>query len=310
MYNLLSLIQKGMEDQIWSIKVFPSEDMISQCNIKANMDRPSLQASDVRDVQAEFVADPFIIQHNLKYYLFFEVFNKGSARGEIGVAISEDGDKWEYQQIVLREKYHLSYPQVFVIGEEIYMLPETTGADRVLLYKAKKFPTEWEIDCELFPGRYLDPSIVKYEEKWWIFAGSEGGNLHLFHSDHLQGPWMQHTQSPMITNDKRITRPGGRLIACGNQLYRYTQDGSQYYGSSVRLFKINKLSEFEYDDEEVSLILHGTNKESDWRKDGMHHIDQLMISNNRWLVAVDGQKTRKRNYFAWKLDRIRSKIFR
>ncbi|OPH56668.1 hypothetical protein BC351_27390 [Paenibacillus ferrarius] len=307
--NLLSLMQKGMVAQIWAIKVFQSEHMISASCMETNLDTPSLQASDVRDVQAEFVADPFIITYKQKFYLFFEVFNKGSARGEIGLAISDDGAKWEYQRIVLRESFHLSYPQVFVIGDDVYMLPETSGAGRVLLYKAKQFPFEWEVVSVLFEGNFLDPSIVKYEDKWWIFAGSEGGNLHLFHADQLLGPWMEHPQNPIITNDKRITRPGGRLVAMGSQLFRYTQDGSQYYGNSVRVFKVNTLSEFEYKDEEVSIVLRGTNKDRDWRKDGMHHIDQLMISDTQWLVAVDGQRTKRWNYFAWKLDRIKSRMF-
>lgn len=306
--NLVSLMQKGMVAQIWSIKVFRSDHMISKSLNETNMDTPSLQASDVRDVQAEFVADPFIIQNDSKFYLFFEIFNKGSGRGEIGLAISADGAKWDYQQVVLREEFHLSYPQVFIIDDEIFMLPETSEANRVLLYKAKQFPFQWEIACELFEGNFLDPSIVKYEDKWWIFAGSEGGNLHLFHSEQLMGPWIEHTQSPMISNNMKISRPGGRIIVSDENVYRYTQSDYPHYGDSVRVFKVNKLSELEYEEEEISLILSGSKKEGDWRKDGMHHIDQLKINDNQWLVAVDGHTFKKVNYFAWKLGRIKEWI--
>lgn len=307
--NLFSLIRKGMNTQIWSIRVFRANEMITRSLSDINMDEPTLQALDVNDVQAEFVADPFIINHDSQFFMFFEVLNKGTGRGEIGFATSLDGEKWSYQNVVLREEFHLSYPQVFKVGDEMFMLPETAEANRVLLYKAKKFPFQWEIDRELFSGRFLDPSIVKYDDKWWIFAGTEEKNLHLFYSEELGTPWIEHPRSPIIINDISNTRPGGRIIVSGDQIYRYTQDGLPYYGNSVRVFKVNKLLESEYEDEEISSILSGTKKDSDWRKDGMHHIDQLQFNDNQWLVAVDGHRIKKSNYFIWKFDRIIAKIF-
>lgn len=48
-----------------------------------------------------------------RWYMFFEVMNQDSDRGEIGLALSDDGIHWEYSQIVLVEPFHLSYPHVF-----------------------------------------------------------------------------------------------------------------------------------------------------------------------------------------------------
>ncbi|TVY05649.1 glucosamine inositolphosphorylceramide transferase family protein [Paenibacillus cremeus] len=306
--NLLSLIREGMLTSLWSIKVFTSNSMISAPPHEYHLDKPTLQASDVKDVPAEFVADPFIIVHENKYYMFFEVLNKASGRGEIGLAISNDGEEWMYEKIVMNEKHHLSYPQVFKFKDEIYMLPETEQTQGVLLYKATNFPFEWEIACKLFSGRYVDPSIFEFDNKWWIFAGSEGKNLHLFHSDSLEGPWVEHPQSPIITNNSSISRPGGRIIVQNGEIYRYTQDGKDYYGKATRVFKIIKLTDSEYEEEEAELILSGTNRDNDWRRDGMHHIDQVKIQDGQWLVAVDGHRFRKINYFFWKLDRMFSKI--
>lgn len=307
--NLLSLLREGMLTSLWSIKVFTSNSMISAPPNECHLDKPTLQASDVKDVPAEFVADPFIIVHENKYYMFFEVLNKASGRGEIGLAISNDGEEWIYEKIVMNEKHHLSYPQVFKAKDEIYMLPETCETKSVLLYKATNFPFEWKIACELFSGKYVDPSIFEYEGKWWIFAGSEGENLHLFHSDNLEGPWVEHPQSPIISNNSCITRPGGRIIVQNSEIYRYTQDGQDYYGKSTRVFKIKKLTETEYEEEEEELVLSGTNKENDWRRDGMHHIDQVKIHDGQWLVAVDGHQFKKSPYIVWKMDRIFSKIY-
>ncbi|MFD0682113.1 MULTISPECIES: glucosamine inositolphosphorylceramide transferase family protein [unclassified Paenibacillus] len=308
--NVLSLLRGGMVSNIWAIKVFSANSaVISEAPHESRLDQPSLQASDIDDAPAEFVADPFIIRHESKFYMFFEVLNKASGRGEIGLAVSDDGEKWDYEKIVLKEKYHLSYPQVFKVNDEIFMLPETIETKKVLLYKAKRFPFEWEIACELFSGSYVDPSIFKYENKWWLFAGSnQGKNLHLFYSDHIEGTWTEHPQSPLISNNISITRPGGRIIVSDTNIYRYTQDGNPYYGSAMRVFKINELSVTEYKEELVDMILSGTNKESDWRKDGMHHIDQLQINENQWLIAVDGHKSKRWNYVVWKLDRVLSRL--
>jgi hypothetical protein len=293
---------------IWSIKVFNSNSLIYKPPINEKFVCPTLQASDVTDVRAEFIADPFIIEYDSKYYMFFEVLDKSTGKGIIGLATSGNGGEWRYERIVLKESYHLSYPHVFKFNGEFYMIPESSEANRVFLYKAQNFPYEWEIDCELLNGQYVDSSIFHYDNKWWMFAG-QSGKLHLFFSNKLEGEWKKHPKSPLITNDFIITRPGGRVIVDKNKIYRYAQDGEPNYGRAVRVFNIKQLSEKEYVEEEVNLILSGTNSEQDWRKDGMHSIDQIKINENQWLVAVDGHKLVSRNYILWKLDNIFSKFF-
>ncbi|CAH1207688.1 hypothetical protein PAECIP111891_03072 [Paenibacillus allorhizoplanae] len=305
----MALLRQGMVVSTWSIKVFRSDHFISTEPHYQQLTIPSLQASDVTDVPAEFVADPFIIQHESDYFLFFEILNKASGQGEIGVATSTDGMTWKYGRVVLREKFHLSYPQVFKHNNEFFMLPETAESNRVILYKAKNFPFEWEVHCDLLKGNYLDPSLVQYNGKWWMFTGTEEDNFHVFYSDHLEGPWTEHPQSPIISNNDKISRPGGRLIISDGCVHRYTQADYPHYGESVRVFKVNKLTEQEYVEEEVSLILSGSKEEKDWRKDGMHHIDQLLLKDNKWLIAVDGHTFKNMNYILWKLDRMKSKLF-
>jgi hypothetical protein len=290
-----------LKSSVWSIKVFKSSSIISRVPNEYILNNSSLMASDVTDVPAAFIADPFIIFHDSKYYMFFEVLDHSLERGIIGLASSENGELWTYERIVLKEDFHLSYPYVFKHNNTIYMIPESIGANRVLLYKAKNFPYEWEITRELICGRYDDPSIFQHNNKWWMFAG-QNGNLHLFVSDQLEGEWTEHPKSPVITGNFNITRPGGRVIVDKNKIYRYTQDGEPYYGSAVRAFKIKELSEFDYKEEKVSMVLNGS-KNTDWRKDGMHHIDQLKIADDQWLIAVDGHKFIKRNYLLWKLQR-------
>ncbi|ETI67551.1 hypothetical protein BAVI_17017 [Neobacillus vireti LMG 21834] len=292
---------------IWSITVFNSNTIISTHPNRKKLKNPTLQASDVSDVPAEFVADPFIISHGSKFYMFFEILDKSSGKGIIGLAKSKDGENWVYDRVILKENYHLSYPYVFKYNDDFYMIPESCEANKVLLYKAKSFPYEWEIACELIRGKYVDSSIFQYNNKWWLQAG-KSGKLHLFYSDELEGNWKEHPKSPLISDNNSITRPGGRVIVDKENIYRYSQDGKPNYGSAVRAFKITQLSENEYKEEELNLVLSGTKKEIDWNKDGMHTIDQIKIADNQWLIAVDGHKLENKNYFIWKLDRILSKF--
>jgi mRNA-degrading endonuclease HigB of HigAB toxin-antitoxin module len=296
-----------MQPALWSINVFISNAIIQEVPLDSTLSKPSLQASDITDVIAELVADPFLITQGTVIYLFFEVYNKVTEKGEIGLATSEDGENWRYDKIILAEKFHLSYPQVFEVNNEFYMIPESIGANKVLLYRARNFPYEWEVVQELLIGKYLDPSIFRYEDKWWMFAG-KNDNLHLFYSENLNGDWKEHKNSPAISNNSNITRPAGRVIVDKGVVYRYTQAGEPYYGHSVRLFKILKLTEEEFEEEPINTVLKGTNMENDWRKDGMHHIDQLMLNDHQWLIAVDGHKFKKIHYVFWKADRILSKF--
>jgi hypothetical protein len=294
------LLNRKITLGIWSIKVFHSHSFISMPPNEKSLEHPTLQASDVTDVSAEFIADPFIMFHDSKYHMFFEVLDKSSRKGIIGLATSTDGEQWNYEKIVLKECFHLSYPYVFEFNGDYYMIPESSESNRVLLYKAKNFPYNWEIAYELLSGRYVDSSIFQYKDKWWIFTG-KSGKLHLFFSDKLEGNWKEHPKSPLISNDYHTTRPGGRVLVDRDDIYRYTQDGKPSYGSAVRVFKVKKLTETDYQEEEVNLVLSGTKRELDWRKDGMHNIDQLKTTDGRWLIAVDGHKLKQKNHIIWKL---------
>ncbi|MEH7388359.1 hypothetical protein V7147_23610 [Bacillus sp. JJ1521] len=308
LYLLSRLVGKKIMVGVWSISVFNSHTMIFQRLNEKAIKKPILKASDVIDVPAEFVADPFIISFDSKLFMFFEILDKTSGKGIIGLATSRDGENWNYDRAVLKENFHLSYPYVFKYDDNFYMIPESSEANQVLLYKAKNFPYEWEVVNGLIGGQYVDSSIFHYNDKWWLFAG-KSGKLHLFYSDKLEGDWSEHPNSPLISDNKSITRPGGRVIVDKDTIYRYTQDGKPSYGSAVRVFKITQLSESEYAEEELNLVLSGTKKERDWNKDGMHTIDQLKMADNQWLVAVDGHILQNRNYILWKLDRLLAKYF-
>ena len=112
---------------------------------------PVLTGADVTDRSADFVADPFMFHENNTWYMFFEVGNYTTGYSEIGLATSNDGFSWTYQQIVLSEHggsnpFDLAYPYVFKWDGTYYLIPETYSQNEVRLYEATNFPYSWTFD--------------------------------------------------------------------------------------------------------------------------------------------------------------------
>jgi len=278
------------QDQIWSIGLHAGN---SPFDLKPLPDIPNpvLTWRDVTDVPAKFVADPFMIQADDLWYMFFEVLNQQTNKGEIGLATSETGDVWIYRQIVLTEPFHLSYPHVFEWNGDYYMTPETLLAEAVRLYKATDFPTHWTCVGSLVQGSFADPSIFQYDDRWWMFACStpyQHDTLRLYLADELMGEWREHPASPIVEGNKRKARPAGRVLVLDETIVRFAQDCVPDYGRQLRAFEISELTSDAYVETEHSKspILFGSGR--GWNQTGMHHVDAHLIEDGQWLACVDG----------------------
>lgn len=64
-----------------------------------------ITAKHVTDVTADSVADPFMIHDRGTWYLFYEVCNVKTKRGEIGFSTSKDLLKWNYGASYFRSDF-------------------------------------------------------------------------------------------------------------------------------------------------------------------------------------------------------------
>lgn len=280
-----------VKEDVWSISIYTGTNPYSFSPHPLVQKHPVLQASDVFDVPASSVADPFMVYYNSIWYMFFEVFNKSSEQGDIGLATSHEGIVWHYKKIVLDEPFHLSYPYVFQWKDSFYMVPESLSAHGVRLYKASEFPYKWTFVTQLIAGDFADPSLAYDDGKWWLFVLKMEDTLALYYADELDDPWTEHPASPLITGDKNISRPGGRLTIFGDKLIRYTQDDAPSYGNALRALQVDELTTMHYSEHEIpqSPILRASG--NGWNAAGMHHVDPHQIKGNEWIACVDG-KTR------------------
>lgn len=279
---------------VWSIGIFAGP-ALSDLKPVAEVSMPVLSAEDVSDVTAEFLADPFMVQRQDRWHMFFEVMHKEKQKGEIGLALSSDGLKWDYQQIVLSESFHLSYPYVFCVGDECFMIPESYEASSMRLYRADPFPLKWSYVKTLLEGPWVDSSIFFFDDRWWIFSNPvapENQVLELFYADTITGPWQRHPMSPLISGNNRIARGGGRVIVNGRPV-RFAQDCVPVYGTRVRAFEVSLLTTSDYAEKELEFSPVLSAGEELWRSRGMHHIDPHFV-DGRWLACVDGWRLESR----------------
>ncbi len=147
----------------WSIGIYEGSTPFDLADPE-NVSNPVLTGKDVVDIDAVFVADPFMMFKNGKYSMFFEVMNRKTDQGDIGYAESTDGMHWKYRKIVIDETFHLSYPYIFEWNNDYYLIPESHQDLSVRVYKALSFPDKWEYIGNILSGYpYVDPSIFLYK---------------------------------------------------------------------------------------------------------------------------------------------------
>lgn len=273
----------------WSIAVFEGDDPTA-LRLRNDSSGPVITRDDVTDVDAAFVADPFAVCRDGTWHLFFEVLNRTSGRGEIGLATSDDLRHWTYHKIVLAEPFHLSYPYTFEHDGNVYMVPEAGASGGVRLYRATQFPYEWVLESVLLTGPVLlDATVFAHDDRWWLFTDTSHRHTHdtlrLYQAPSPLGPWSEHPASPVVTGDAAGARPAGRVVHTGDRLIRFAQDCSVRYGRQARAYEITHLTPTSYADRPVGVVVGpGT---ASWNARAMHHVDAHQL-DDRWIAFVDG----------------------
>ena len=207
-------------------------------------------------------ADPFVIEKNGRYFVFFEELPYAQGRAHISMMeISRDGRLSPVQR-VLETDYHLSYPFVFEHEGQLYMIPESGRNSSVELYRCVDFPLAWRLERVLIEGvRLVDATLHKGRDRWWMFANSAAGasrvfddELHVFHADRLLGEWKPHPRNP-VKSDARSSRPAGRLFEREGVLYRPAQICVPRYGAGLAIQRVTKLTPQDYVERQVERIL-------------------------------------------------------
>ena len=188
------------------------------------------QYSYIKTREWIYTADPFLFSWEGDMYLFVEWMNRFRGIGEIAVSKYKRNGKWGAFHKVLTEEFHLSYPNVFCVGEDVYMIPETGSVQEIRLYKCVTFPQKWELEKVLLKGgKYVDTSILIQDDSIFIFAfNQDAGCSQLFIMD-KQTKTLEAVPEARLMNE----RPGGNVFWRNDKYVRPIQNGERYYGESL-----------------------------------------------------------------------------
>jgi hypothetical protein len=206
--------------------------------------------------RSEEMTDPFLCEAEGRNYLLFEEVAAGSSRGRLGcVEVFENGSCSE-MKIILQRDYHLSYPCVVPANGELFLLPETSEAGRVDLYRFSRFPWEVELVSSLIEGLALvDTTPILLDGRWYFFTTTAQPFLEtlLFWAARLDGTWNLHPCSP-ISGSVRNSRSAGNLFWRDGRLYRPTQDCSIRYGYGIRVNEVTRLTPAEFEEYPIGYV--------------------------------------------------------
>lgn len=232
------------------------------------------------------VADPFLFVYKDELFLFYEEQVDLRGRGVVKMIKTKDLKLWTKPIVVLEEEYHLSYPYVFEINGQIYMMPESGKNGTVQLYTPNEDLTKWTINKTILKGgNYVDSSIIYHCDTCFLFTTdytNETNILKLFWSDSIDSEWIEHKNSPIAVGGN-IGRCGGSIFKYQDLIFRPSQLTQKRYGEGLDLYQILKLSKNEYKEEIYKTIIPNRNKK--YFKGG-HHINFCHFKNQH-IIATD-----------------------
>ena len=232
-----------------------------------------------------FIADPFLFKYGPFYYVFFELWDYN--KGKIACSKLDEYYNLINIELCLDLNYHLSFPCIFTYNDHIYMIPETSSQRCIKLFECIEFPTKWKFSKNLINNISApDVGFFKYNDIIYLLTNN-GDYLKIFYSNDLFGDFTSH---PINKKSKKIySRNAGNIFIRDNMLYRPAQICNPSYGYGVALYKINKISTTEYDEELIKTY------NPDWFPEltGCHTFnicDNLLITDGRLRIKSPNMK--------------------
>jgi len=201
------------------------------------------------DPGRRFFADPFPVIRDGKAYVFVEDLDHRVGKGIISaIPFDENGPCGEAIP-ALEEPWHLSYPFLIEYDGVLYMIPESTNARDVALYRCLRFPDRWERVATLLDDLSLSDATVFVENgRWWMLGTAHDGDggwsdvLTVHSAPSLFGPWTPLGANPVLV-DRTSARPAGAVFRRDGRLWRPVQDCTEGYGAALALAEVTRIDD-------------------------------------------------------------------
>jgi len=219
----------------------------------------------------ETLSNPFLFKYGDDMYVFFEKINNKYTGIYCSKLLYKDGI-FNYSEpiLALTIEENLSYPFLIECNSEIYMMPEKKSD--LDLFKCVHFPDEWVFVKTLLVGNFSGSTIFFHNNLYWLFTIETNQNStefkeQLYYSESLlDKKWIFHS-TIKTTNKIGCRRGGGNLFMKDNKIYRPVHNNKNYYGESILLLEVTKLTTEEYEEKAVCVLnrnIHTFNMLDDW----------------------------------------------
>jgi len=197
-----------------------------------------------------FYADPFLLRHQGVTALFVEDYDYRRRKAVISGFTIDAAGRVGKPFTALNAAGHLSYPFVFSVGGQAFMVPESSANRTVELYEAVDFPEGWRQRAVLLEDIDASDTTLHFDVQtglWWMFSavaepgGSSHDTLSIFYSERLEGPWRPHRANPVKLGPAG-SRPAGPLLPWNGRLFRPAQDCTHAYGEGLVWCEVTSLT--------------------------------------------------------------------
>ena len=207
-----------------------------------------------------FLADPFVVKEDNRYFCFVEDYDCERRRGCISVYELQDKTAVRLGAAIT-EPFHMSFPYLFRYNEKLYMCPETCEKGEIRLYENVKFPLQWKLSQTIMSDVIAsDTMIFEKDGTWWLFTNIDPveadccSELYIFYAESpLSNAWIPHPKNPIFI-DSFKARNGGILFHQGS-IYRVAQKQEfGRYGKSTSINRIDVLTKEEYSETQLCVV--------------------------------------------------------
>jgi hypothetical protein len=228
-----------------------------------------------------FFADPFIFRNDDgNINVIYEDFSNDDQYGKVSITTLDKDFNPIITKEILDTKSHLSYPNVYVSEGKTYIMPESSKAGAILRYEYDFSKKELINERTIINEPLLDPTIVHYNNKYWLFATKRGeasnNKLYIYHSSNLEGPFTAHIKNP-VKDSLYNTRPAGNFVMVDGELYRPTQCSVDYYGKAVVINRVNALTEEDFGEEEYMTLKAPLKTNYNFACHTLNYLDDIIV---------------------------------
>ncbi len=192
-----------------------------------------------------WAADPFLFEKGEDIFIFAELYDYIRCKGVIGYY--QLNAKRPHWIPVIQEEHHLSFPFIFEIDNEIYILPEANKSNSLYCYHAVEFPNQWERMAPFYTNvRLADTTIIPS-------CGHDFALSYDLSDESLKLLNLSDKTIKVLFWDKQgIRRPAGYISE--ETAIRVAQDCEHDYGEGLILYQYSFSEESGYQETEIKRV--------------------------------------------------------